>query len=173
VFARGGLVHVPPGGANALRGPDAAVGSDPIGRISQRAAEHETRPLRRRLRTHHRTVGSRRDALDQALVSNARREHAMYRGDQSALLGLQRRRSVVDGASGKISHFVGWGRGCGPGGTFGQLSRSFGCSTARGSASAAQSATRATWWLALPAVAAVSHRRHSSGHANPTRVEKP
>src|SRR6185295_17344410 len=41
--------------------------------------------------------------------------------------------------------------------------------TARGSASAANSgsAARATWWLALPAVAAVSHRRHSWGM--PTR----
>ena len=65
------------------------------------------------------------------------------------------------------------GRALGPGSmsslTVTQISRSFGRSTARCSASAAnsRSAAKTMWWLALPAVAAVSHRRHSWGM--PTR----
>ena len=69
------------------------------------------------------------------------------------------------------------GRALGPGSmsnlTVTQISRSFGRSTARSSASAAnsRSAAKTIWWLALPAVAAVSQRRHSWGM--PTRGTTP
>jgi hypothetical protein len=47
-------------------------------------------------------IGAGRCALDQTLVRNTRREYTVQRGEQQALLWLQRR-AVVDGPGGRLS----------------------------------------------------------------------